>query len=425
MMRDWTEFGLRSVAVMSARSRVTSVPEFQELIDDLMRQADAELAVPVAGITVDGHVMPGLYGKPKRKVDTAQIRQAALAFMDSLDPADRKKLLFPLDSPEWRTWINVHMNFFRHGIVLDDLNGRQRESGLALIRATLSARGYAQLRDVMRLNELLAVVSGSTEEYGEWLYNLSIFGSPSGSQPWGWQLDGHHAVVNCIVAGDEICITPAFMGSEPCKVTPDDATRIQPGQFASRDIGRYAGIDIFGAEEQAGADLIRSLDGEQRERAIIYASIMPGTLPAHLEHWYNGRMQAGPFSDNLVLPYQGLRADAMTAQQRAQLLKAAGTYLDWARPDHAVTRLAEVRDRLDETWFTWFGGTGSDDPFYYRIQSPVVLIEFDHHPGVVFDNLEPTRHHIHTILRTPNGGDYGVDLLARHYAKFYHGQQYS
>jgi hypothetical protein len=421
-MRDWTEFGLRSVPVMSARSRVTDVPQFQDLIDDMMRQANAELAAPVVGVTADGHVMPGLYGKPEMKVDTSEIGRAAVAFMTSLDPADRRKLLFPLDSPDWRTWINVHMNFFRHGITLDDLSGSQRELGLALIKATLSARGYAQVRDVMRLNGLLAAVSGSSEEYGEWLYNLSIFGSPSESQPWGWQLDGHHATVNCVVANDEISITPAFMGSEPCRVTRDQVDRIQPGQFASSDLGRYVGIDIFGREEQAGADLIRSLDRRQCAKAIIYASIMPGTLPEHLEHWYNGRMLAGPFNDNLILPYQGLCADAMTAPQRAQLLKAAGTYLDWARPDHAVARMSEVRDHLDETWFTWFGGTGSDDPFYYRIQSPVILIEFDHHPGVVFDNVEPTRHHIHMIVRTPNGGDYGVDLLARHYAEFDHDQ---
>ena len=55
-------------------------------------------------------------------------------------------------------------------------------------------------------------------------------------------------------------------------------------------------------------------------------------------------------------------------------------------------------------------------PFYYRIHSPVVLVEFDQHAGVIFDNAEPSSHHIHTIIRTPNGGDYGLDLLAQHHA---------
>jgi hypothetical protein len=50
----------------------------------------------------------------------------------------------------------------------------------------------------------------------------------------------------------------------------------------------------------------------------------------------------------------------------------------------------------------------------------VVLIEFDHHPGVVFDNADPSPNHIHTIVRTPNGGDYGLDLLRQHYQRFDH-----
>ena len=33
------------------------------------------------------------------------------------------------------------------------------------------------------------------------------------------------------------------------------------------------------------------------------------------------------------------------------------------------------------------GAVADDGPFYYRVHSPVVLIEFDHHPGVAFDNV--------------------------------------
>ena len=44
----------------------------------------------------------------------------------------------------------------------------------------------------MRLNETIGEITGSWDEYGEWLYWLSIFGTPSTDQPWGWQIDGHH-----------------------------------------------------------------------------------------------------------------------------------------------------------------------------------------------------------------------------------------
>ncbi len=83
-------------------------------------------------------------------------------------------------------------------------------------------------------------------------------------------------------------------------------------------------------------------------------------------------------------------------------------------------RLAEIEAHLDDTWFSWYGGFGESDPFYYRVHSPVTLIEFDHHDGVVFDNIDPSRHHIHMLVRTPNGGDYGRDLLSEHHERFAH-----
>ena len=67
------------------------------------------------------------------------------------------------------------------------------------------------------------------------------------------------------------------------------------------------------------------------------------------------------------------------------------------------------------------GSTNDDGPFYYRVHSPVVLVEFDHYPDVVFDNKVPTRNHIHTVIRTPHAGDYGADLLRQHHDRYAHG----
>jgi len=44
-----------------------------------------------------------------------------------------------------------------------------------------------------------------------------------------------------------------------------------------------------------------------------------------------------------------------------------------------------------------------------------VMIEFDHHSGVYLTNERPEKFHVHTLVRTPNGNDYGVDLLRMHY----------
>ena len=67
--------------------------------------------------------------------------------------------------------------------------------------------------------------------------------------------------------------------------------------------------------------------------------------------------------------------------------------------------------------FAWIGPfrLSTTSPFYYRILSPVILVEFDHQSGIVYDNDTPSRDHIHTVVRTPNGNDYGKDLLHQHY----------
>ena len=82
--------------------------------------------------------------------------------------------------------------------------------------------------------------------------------------------------------------------------------------------------------------------------------------------------------------------------------------------------MEEVQRHLDHTHFAWIGGTEPTSVFYYRIQSPVILIEFDHQLPVGLRHLasDPQvvdREHIHTVVRTPNGNDYGKDLLRQHY----------
>ncbi|MFJ1605302.1 DUF3500 domain-containing protein [Streptomyces sp. NPDC088253] len=104
----------------------------------------------------------------------------------------------------------------------------------------------------------------------------------------------------------------------------------------------------------------------------------------------------------------------MTARraQRCPPEHVVGTYAHRLPSGPADALMADVLRHLNDTRLAWIGGTGDDDPFYYRIHSPVLMIEYDCHQGVFLDNPEPEPFHVHTIVRTPNGGDYGRDLLA-------------
>ena len=86
----------------------------------------------------------------------------------------------------------------------------------------------------------------------------------------------------------------------------------------------------------------------------------------------------------------------------------------------STVKMDEIKGHLDETYLSWMGGFEKDSVFYYRIHSPVVLIEFDHQNGIALNDDEPTRNHIHTVMRTPNGNDYGMDLLRQHREQLSH-----
>jgi len=73
-----------------------------------------------------------------------------------------------------------------------ELGAEQDEAALDLLRASLSADGFAKSRDIMRLNGVLARLVDDLEEYGEDLYFFTVMGEPSATEPWGLQLDGHH-----------------------------------------------------------------------------------------------------------------------------------------------------------------------------------------------------------------------------------------
>ena len=205
--------------------------------------------------------MPGLFPLRATGVSTRALADAAVTFLDLLGADQRARALFPLESDTWRRWSNIHPFLMRHGVSLDEMTGPQREAALALLGETLSQTAFQTARDVMRLNEAVRTITGSDAEYGEWLYWLSVLGRPSVDQPWGWQIDGHHLIFNCFVAGDQIVMTPMFMGSEP--VTFDE--------------GADRGRRVFADEEQQGLALMRALTPEQRRRTIL-AETLPGEV---------------------------------------------------------------------------------------------------------------------------------------------------
>jgi hypothetical protein len=280
------------------------------------------------------------------------------------------------------------------------MSPEQREKAFGLLRASLSARGLKLTRDIMRLNETLGELTGNNfDEYGEWQYHITVMGQPSATEPWGWQFDGHHAVINYFVLGDQVVMTPFFTGSEPVVATS----------------GKYKGTSILQDEQNRGLAMVNALSDEQRKKAVLRFSKTGNDILT--EAW----------KDNVVLDYAGIRATDLTEAQRRQLLDLVALYVDNMDDGHARVKMDEVRALLDRTWLAWIGDTKPGNVFYYRIHSPVILIEFDHQQPVALRHLMtpgvPNVAHIHTVVRTPNGNDYGKDLLRQHYQQHPHRTQ--
>jgi hypothetical protein len=284
--------------------------------------------------------------------------------------------------------------------MLEDLDESQREAAYGLLRASLSSAGLETARNIMKLNDFLREITGFWESLGEHLYFVTVFGTPASDQPWGWQIDGHHLNLSFAVIGDQVVMTPTLMGGEPI--------------FC--DSGQYAGISVFNAEQRNGLELVRSLSEAQRAKAILHPSMLSKDLPPELAHPFEGRQKSTAFQDNAVIPYEGLSAAELSPGQRELLLSVAEAYVGYLRPGHSRVRMREIEAHLDETYFAWIGGFGDSDTFYYKFHSPVILIEFDMHRGIFLDNEEPEKFHVHTMVRTPNGNDYGKDLLRQHLA---------
>jgi hypothetical protein len=355
------------------------------------------------GITTDGQVQPGLFSIVQTGVSTQEICEKASEFLAAVRQTE-PGASYAVDAPEWRLWVNSMELRMRHGWFLEDLDRAQREAALQLLRASLSLGGFEQVRNLMYLNRTLGEITGDTTILNEWRYYLTVFGQPQPDEPWGWQIDGHHLNMNCFVLGDQLVLTPCFMGAEP--------------RIADRP--PFAGARAFDREQACGLELVHSLSSEQQTQAILYPSMRSDALPTERKHPSEGRMRAGALRDNELMPYEGVRADRLTTGQRELLVDLIGTYAGIMPEGHADIRLREIVAHLDETHFAWIGAADDHSPFFYKVQSPVLLIEFDHHKGVFLDNEEPERFHAHSVVRTPNGNDYGRDLLRQHLVEHPH-----
>ncbi len=292
---------------------------------------------------------------------------AAQAFLATLDEATRAKAVFAFsDEVQRQKWSNLPTGIYeRAGLRLGDLTSSQRESAMKALAATLSARGYQKVLEIINADQVLKEESRGGPKFGRDEFYVSILGKPSATDPWMLQFGGHHLALNVTIAGRNGVLTPSLTAAQPAAYKVDGKL-VRP----------------LGEENDAAFELVNSLDSTQRGQAILSYKVRDLVL--------------GPGQDGKTIQPEGVKAATLSGSQKAMLLNLVSKWVDIINDEAAAAKMEEVKSNLAETYFAWSGSTNNGKPAYFRVQGPTLVIEYaPQNLGGV-----PTNH-IHTIYRDP------------------------
>lgn len=312
-----------------------------------------------------------LSGDTERSI--ASIASARDTFLKSLNRDQQAKTLMPALDGEWRKWSNLPPRPDYAGVLIKDLSPDQIHAFLDLMAASTSASGFIKMRDIILSDDKLVNPNSprnSTMLMGSDYYFICLFGKPSDSEVWGWQLDGHHLGLNVIIQEGQLSIAPSFIGTQP----------------ANFNYGSRKGIQPMMVEGSLPYKIAASLTDDQRQKLVV------GPRTQGLE--------AGPGADQAVVQAKGLPIKEMNADQKKMVLQLAGAWISILPEPWASHESNALEKSLNEAHIAWKGETGAGSPMYYQILAPGFFAEFCH------QNLggDPMNH-LHSVYRKP-GQDY-------------------
>jgi hypothetical protein len=326
---------------------------------------------------------------------TAKAAKAAAAFKASLSASERTALQYAFDSSKKTTgWSNLPTSLVaRNGVKVGDLTSAQRAKLAALLRTVLSTRGYTQEEATRKADTYLntaqssggsttvpapgpggaAPGGGMTLAYGEGLYYVAFYGTPSTSHQWTVQFGGHHLAIHMTFSGAAVSNTPYFVGVEPKAGFTVDGKTYQPM--------RAKAAAMFGAAQ--------SLTTAQEAKAKLSGSF--------------DDVVVGPGHDGKFPKKQGVTVSTLSAAQQKLVTKAVTAYVADEPTAQAVKKVALYKSEYSATKLSYSGTPdGKTQGGYVRIQGPRLWLEIATQPGVV---LSAT--HYHSIERDIKS-DYGA-----------------
>jgi hypothetical protein len=351
--------------------------------------------------------------------------EAATNFLAALTADQHAKATFAFANEAERTRWYYTPNL-RNGLLLSAMTREQQRRAHQLVAVGLSRTGFATATTIIGLEMTLDFVERwqrllPSREPG--MYYLSIFGEPSATTLWGWRFEGHHISIHYTIAnGHIIAPTPTFFGANPAEIALNGVGILRP----------------LGNVEDGARELVHALTPEQRALAIVSPAAPPDLMQGNRSLVTDGAtplsvpaLQGQPptattdaqrqrdkewlgYTDahEELLRYtakpKGLAATAFTQAQRDLLWHLLRQYIERMPDEVAEIETAQLQQSgLDDIHFVWAGSIEKQQAHYYRLQSNRFLIEYD--------KAQDHANHIHSVWRDIQN-DFGVDVLARHYA---------
>jgi len=311
----------------------------------------------------------------------------AETFLNSLSEELQSMANFTLEDEE-----RYNMNYVplpRKGPTFHDFDDKQTDAAIDLLRSSLGKEGFRKSQEIMALEEVLRVIENNTNDTmpdgrprrDPLNYHFSIFGKPSSKSPWGWRFEGHHLSLNFTSSDGKISAsTPSFFGTNPGIVSTTE----------------QKGKEVLKEEASLGFQLINSM-GEEQLKIARFAEEAPNDVISK-----NKRKAES-------LEPLGISYTALSEDQKEQLLTLLNVYLTTFEPDFEARFWKKIRKAgIENLSFAWAGSLQTGAGHYYRIQGPMLLIEYD--------NTQNNANHAHAVVRDLTN-DYGADILKEHYRK--------
>ena len=305
--------------------------------------------------------------------ETSAMVEAANAFLKSLSDELRERANLKLKDAERRNWTNLPAPRDAGGVRLGDLKPEQVKLVCRLLATMFSDQGYRKMRDIMLADDQLLRNGRARPGFGTENFSVVIFGNPSASEAWAFQIDGHHVGVNLAIKGQDITMSPSFIGTQPHKF----------------EIEKHVFLP-FQKETNLAYRLLNSLNDDQIKAAV--------------QSEKRGRIVTGPGNDGKTPNAQGLKCDQLDEKQRKVLTRLIQQWVYDLPERKAKARMKEIKNEIEQMTLSWNGGKEKGSDISYRIQSPSLIIEY-----ACQDLGGNPIDHLHSMYRNPKN-EYGGQL---------------